>query len=661
MAAVLLAVFFAVVNGSGVAFAHIGNNMGLMGDPGTPPDDAEIRRDGAGRLSSVAMDSDKDGKTDLWNYYDAGVFARQERDLNGDGTVDLWLFVGPDGVMTGAKMDADFDGRIDVEERYDGGAMHRQWQDTNADGKFDMVATYAANRLAAVEGDTDHDGRMDRWVHIAPDGESAFVMEDTTGDGYPDRRWTMSEDRPTFAQDGSGMAVDPTEGAAAPPSEDDGADEAWSDEGFVLNEVEVEARRDVSASSSQVIRGQDFKNLPMQNPSDIMRVIPGMHVSQHSGGAKAYQYFLRGFDAEHGQDVAVYLDGVPLNEPSHVHGHGYLDLHFLIPETLDAVRVIKGPYDPEFGNFATAGAVDLIPRRYADHNTLGTTAGMFGTAKVLTTFGVSSDPYLFTGAAEMDHTEGFTDPGWADAYRANQSQTILAGPWSFNLMSTHYDQKSAVADVIPKEYVGDGHIGRYDSIDDSDRVNSDRQLVALTADYDRGDQSLRLQGYFDYKRTEIWSNYTYYLFNPALGDQLEQRDNRHAFGFDGKYRHLLRLGSTKWETTVGAQWQLTDVDQVLANTSGRDRFNLIDDFQFTENSLGLWLREDATLLPWLRLVPGVRFDVISYDGEATQDERYFNIYTNQADTHQDVPIDWNETASVVSPKASVIFTPLRPW
>jgi outer membrane receptor protein involved in Fe transport len=444
---------------------------------------------------------------------------------------------------------------------------------------------------------------------------------------------------------------------------EDDSEEASESADFdkTLPEVVVVEHRAMSSASDSAVRRKDFENLPRQNPSDLVRIIPGVHVSQHTGGAKAYQYFIRGFDAEHGQDLAAYLDGIPLNEPSQVHGHGYLDLHFLIPETLESIEIIKGPYNPEHGNFATAGAINFIPRRTGEQSEISVSGGMYSTARILGTFAMDSGTYRLVGAVEGDHSDGYTNPGEAEAFRANTGQTLIKGNWSLNLMSNHYGQKSAAADIVPEKWVDDGKIDRFGSLDETDQVISNRHLIGLTLDREAGLNEMRVQGFYDYKRTTIWSNYTFYLFNPERGDQQEMRDSRNVTGANLRFRHLHAWGEALFDTTLGVQWRTDISDQVLANTTGRERFNVINDLQFNENALGLWLKEDLTITNWLTLIPGIRWDVIQYEGSGTQDERFFNIYTNKADTRQDVDRDWSETAQILSPKASVILSPFEAW
>lgn len=455
-----------------------------------------------------------------------------------------------------------------------------------------------------------------------------------------------------------------------PPLWADERDEKDDEEVYELQELTITARRPFTAASDKVVRDHDFEILPRQNPSDVLRVLPGLHVSQHTGGAKAYQYFLRGFDAEHGRDLAVYLDGIPLNEPSQTHGHGYLDLHFLIPESLDRIRIIKGSYDPEYGNFATAGAIDLITRTRAAVGAMGAGGGSHQTMKAIAYGGTTGARYTNYLAAEWGHTAGFTDPGRADAYRGFTSQTIPVGAASsLTLMSAHYHQTSAVADIIPKGLVDAGLVDPYGAIDDTDRVESLRHLVGCTWDWADGERNARIQGYYNYKDTTIWSNYTFYYWNdfwrdrgvdaifsePDLGDQQELFDRRHYFGVNAHYQRPFRWRERLFDTKVGIQWRLDVVDQVLANTRERDRFNVINALDFTESAVGIYLKENIVLTPWLRIVTGLRTDVFLYSGSGTQDEPTINWVID------DVEKEWKEAAWIFSPKASLIVSPFEDW
>src|SRR5713101_5035712 len=149
----------------------------------------------------------------------------------------------------------------------------------------------------------------------------------------------------------------------------------------ILAPVVVTAPPPVAASSELLIPGRDFELLPHGRPADVLRLVPGLILSQHQGGGKAEQYMLRGFDADHGTDVALFVDGMPVNLRTHAHGQGYADLHFLIPETIKQVDAFKGPYYVEFGDFNTAGAVTFVTRDFVEKNTVEAAGGMFNTQR----------------------------------------------------------------------------------------------------------------------------------------------------------------------------------------------------------------------------------------------------------------------------------------
>src|SRR5216117_3858189 len=151
----------------------------------------------------------------------------------------------------------------------------------------------------------------------------------------------------------------------------------------VLPPIRVTAPPPVSSSSEQIIPGRDFELRPQGRPADILRLVPELIINQHQGGGKAEQYLIRGFDADHGTDVAIFVDGMPVNLRSHAHGQGYADLHFLIPETVQRIEALKGPYHVELGDFDTAGAVNFVLRDTVDENVIASAGGMFGTQRHL--------------------------------------------------------------------------------------------------------------------------------------------------------------------------------------------------------------------------------------------------------------------------------------
>ncbi len=446
--------------------------------------------------------------------------------------------------------------------------------------------------------------------------------------------------------------MDMTEEEESSPSEDN------------TETIQVIGERPLSAASDQTIRNKDFMTFPRRSASDLLRFIPGLHITQHTGGAKAHQIFLRGFDAEHGQDVAAYLDGIPLNETSHVHGMGYLDLHFILPEGIKKIWVITGPYDARFGNFATAGVIDFQPYVERGH-TYSVAAGggsnyfAEGIGQVYFDW-LQMDTYAI---AEFDRTDGYTDPGQFSAGRGMLHHRFRLGDFGeLRLLYAGYAARSEAADILPKAWIDKKIVSRFDSLDDSNRVDADRHLLGLTLDWHRKNFNGRVQGYYNFKRTDIFSNYTFYYFNTERGDQLEQSDRRHYAGLNAYVRWVAETKEMDFSTQVGVNLRSDWVNQTQANTEDRVRYNVMNHYEFNETAIGVYLDERMKLASWVRVILGLRYDAIVYKGDGTQD-RYgeFDIVTNVLPFYDDDPATLDTHAWALSPKASVVFQPLDPW
>ncbi len=420
-----------------------------------------------------------------------------------------------------------------------------------------------------------------------------------------------------------------------------------------VEEVVVEAARPLTAYSDQVVRDKDFLNLPRQNPSDLIRMVPGIHINQHTGGGKAHQYFLRGFDAEHGQDLAGYFGGVPLNEVSHVHGQGYLDLFFLIPETLGRMHMIKGPYDPRYGNFAVAGAVDFVPKELPEHNRLEIAGGSFDYRRYMAQSGFRAAGASFHLAADYETTDGFTDPG---DFRAGRGFFQVTRPFGsstlLKFMAACYDSEYDAADVAPVKWIALDRMERYEAIDETDGGESYRSIFAATLEHNTEKLSTGGRAYFQDRSSTIWSNYTYYLLHPQKGDQYELDDDRIYYGLDMWASLRYELFGLSAETEAGVNTRRDRVEQHQLNTDDREPFNTLTDYDFTESSVGAYLKQLVWPARWLQVMGGVRYDRVLYDIEGTRD-----VY-NGAIWLEEQPADTRTWADVVAPKSSIVISPV---
>ena len=195
----------------------------------------------------------------------------------------------------------------------------------------------------------------------------------------------------------------------------------------------VTAPPPLASSSEQLIPGKDFELRPQGRPADVLRLIPGLIINQHQGGGKAEQYLIRGFDADHGTDLALFVDGIPVNMRSHAHGQGYADLHFLIPETVKLVDVLKGPYWAQYGDFGTAGVVSFVTRDSVEENTIEAAGGSFNTQRYLAllsptrgalkTF-IAADLYRNDGPFDHPKSSSTSAPIGRASSRSASSRTV---------------------------------------------------------------------------------------------------------------------------------------------------------------------------------------------------------------------------------------------
>ena len=431
-----------------------------------------------------------------------------------------------------------------------------------------------------------------------------------------------------------------------------------------LGTVQVREKRPITAASDEVVRDRDFLNFPRQSPSDLLRIVPGIFINQHTGGGKAHQIFLRGFDAEHGQDLAGYLDGIPLNETSQIHGQGYLDLHFLIPESLDRIRLIKGPYLPEYGNFAVAGAIDFLPRASVPADGVTLTYGSFDTFRGLGQIAGDLDGKLIYFAAQGDRSDGFTNPGDLWGARGLFSLLLPVGErGGLRVLTGHYHSEFDAADAVPTayDYRARPDVGRFGSVDPTDGGESVRHLVGLSYTWEEGGRKFDLLGYYNYRKAVLYTNYTYYLLNPSpdRGDQYELWEQRHYGGLRASFELPASLGGLSLQTRIGLDTRLDGVRQKQSNSHERDVFNRLTDYNFLEANLGAYLKETLIVNKYVQFMAGLRLDSVLYDVEGTQDLDYRNICTNRAEILEDVPVSAETYQWGLSPKASVVITPFE--
>jgi outer membrane receptor protein involved in Fe transport len=373
----------------------------------------------------------------------------------------------------------------------------------------------------------------------------------------------------------------------------------------------------LSSSSEQMIPGKDFELRPHGRPADVLRLIPGLIINQHQGGGKAEQYLLRGFDADHGTDVAIFVDNVPVNMRSHAHGQGYADLHFLIPETVRAVDALKGPYFAEYGDFATAGVVNFLTRDYVEENTLEISGGSFNTQRYLALLSPWKDQIKTFLAIEGYHSDGpFDKPnGYLRFNVFGKASTTLAEDMKLSLWASYYHGEWHSSGEIPTRAVRSGLINRFGAIDPNEGGITQRTNLNLDYRWKISDnQRLAAQAYFTYYTLSLFNDFSFFLNDPVNGDMINQRDTRFLAGFNTQYDIDSQPFGMPLTSTAGFQYRIDTPRVVLANAVQRFQLNRTQDVSIVEQSFSPFVKFDLTPVDKVRLVAGARGDIFTFHG-----------------------------------------------
>ncbi len=274
----------------------------------------------------------------------------------------------------------------------------------------------------------------------------------------------------------------------------------------------------------------DLAQNPVQSSQEVLRVVPGLFIAQHAGGGKAEQIFLRGFDIDHGTDIAISVEGMPVNMVSHAHGQGYSDLHFLMPELIESVDFAKGPYDTKVGNFATAGHIDFRLKDQLAQNTISAEFGSFNTKMLNTAVKlIDGDKTYSYIAGSLRASDGPFESS------QNFDRLNLLTRWSHDLdddesisfIASHFTSKWDASGQIPKRAVESGQITRFGAIDDTEGGNTSRTDLAIQHRKTLKDGLIMnnqlSHSLYDFR---LWSNFTFFLRDPENSDQIRQSESR---------------------------------------------------------------------------------------------------------------------------------------
>ncbi|WHZ17658.1 MAG: putative TonB-dependent receptor [Nitrospira sp.] len=382
-------------------------------------------------------------------------------------------------------------------------------------------------------------------------------------------------------------------------------------------EVNVAADRPVAASSQQFIPDKEYVMQPQGRPAQVLRLIPGLITVEHSGGAgKADQYFLRGFDADHGTDVAFFTDGMPINFRSHAHGQGYADLNFIIPETIEGLDVYKGAYHVEFGDFDTAGAVNFRTREVVREGLVQAAGGQFDTQRYLLMLSPTKDKVRTLFAAEGYYTNG---PFQNDNryFRTNLLGKMTMNPTSrseLSLTGTFQKSQWNASGEIPLRAVQDGSLDRFGAIDPSEGGKTLRSTARLNYHYDTTSGGrFFANAYGQYYKFDLFTNFTFFLNDPINGDGIQQSDRRVMYGGDLGYRQAGRFMDMDGAVTVGLQSRVDNIHARLGTQTKRAPTGTTIDSDILEASYSPFVKLEVQPIPWMRLSGGMRSELFTFD------------------------------------------------
>ncbi len=386
-------------------------------------------------------------------------------------------------------------------------------------------------------------------------------------------------------------------------------------EGVQETTVEVQAERPLTAASARTVRDRDLRLRPILRPGDLFRVTPGLMLVQHAGGGKANQFLLRGFDADHGTDIALSFDGIPINMVSHGHGQGYADANFVIPELVERVEVSKGPYFTENGDFSTAGSVNLVTRNHAE-SFASFGGGSFDTLRSVAIAAPRVNERLAPiFAAEIVRTNGpFQNPERFTklnlytklTYDIDSQSTVSFG-------ASQYNGSWSASGQLPTRAVKAGLVDFYGSLDPSEGGTTDRQNVFVSYRLRPNTQSeFRALAYLTLYDFRLYSNFTFFSRDPISGDGIEQRDNRTVHGARASYRWLRSWHGLVFDSSLGGDARSDNIANGLSYNRDRERLSNVIDAQIQESSVGVWAKEEVQFAHWLRVVAGVRADHFTF-------------------------------------------------
>ena len=398
------------------------------------------------------------------------------------------------------------------------------------------------------------------------------------------------------------------------------------------------------AASQGVITNELIVNRPALRTGELLEFVPGLIVTQHSGDGKANQYFLRGFNLDHGTDFATYVDGMPVNMRTHGHGQGYSDLNFLIPELVQRIDYRKGPYFAGEGDFSSAGSARIRLADKLPQGQASVSVGQHGYVRGVVADSVAAGSGTLLYGLEVNRNNG----PWDVPERVRKVSGVLRYSQGtpdngFSVTAMAYKNSWNATDQVPLRAVESGQIGRFGSLAPSDGGDTSRTSLYYALRQRTQNRLFELDAYLIRSQLELNSDFTYFLANPAAGDQFQQSERRTVAGVNTSESWTTQLFGLPLRNKLGVQARVDRLSPVgLYGTMERIRQGTLREDRVREASVGVYGENTVQWLPWLRSVAGLRYDAYRFKVDSSVEGN-----SGVAQDH------------VVSPKLSLIIGPWR--
>jgi len=407
---------------------------------------------------------------------------------------------------------------------------------------------------------------------------------------------------------------------------------------ITLNRKSFELSRVVikkNMSALNLFSDVNVKTAPLNNAQEVLLKVPGLMIGQHAGGGKAEQIFLRGFDIDHGTDVGITVENMPVNMVSHAHGQGYADMHFVIPETIDQINFGKGPYDANKGNFATAGYVDLKLKNKLDNNLLKIEGGQFNTKRILGMFNLLNDDkqqaYIATEYNSTDgpfeNSQNFSRSNFMARYNAQIDPSN-----SLTLSASHFTSSWDASGQIPQRSVDNGSISRFGAIDPTEGGQTSRSNLWLSHTKLLNESSyVKSNLYYSTYDFELFSNFTFFLDDSINGDQIRQYEDRALWGGQVEYGKEMNVFNHKTSLETGVSFRNDESkDNELSHT--KNRLTTLEQYQYgdiNETNLAAYVNAEFEIGNFL-VQSGVRVDHFRFGYINKLSPTYSSLSNNDA-------------------------------